>query len=941
MISRLLLLFLSFTALLNGQTTQITYLSGTGNDHRVDWAFHIDRGRNSGTWGKIAVPSNWEFEGYGLFAYGQENGPDHPGWRDLLPEVDATATYRTTFTAPTDFQERHVSIVFGGVMTDAAVTINGRSAGPVHQGGFYEFRYPITDLLRAGSNELEVTVNNVSRDTSVNRAERDADFWVHGGIYRPVYLEVKPRQHLTRIATDARADGQLTIHAITAGITKGTAGARVQTLSGEAVGRALTTELTGTDSLTVLTGTIAGVDPWSPEFPRLYEVVVTLADSAGNLLHETRERLGFRTFELRPQDGFYLNGQKIRFRGVNRHTSWPTSGRTSSKALSITDVNLMKDMNMNAVRMSHYPPDKHFLDVCDSLGLFVIDELTGWQDAYATPVGRRLVEELVTRDVNHPSIVLWANGNEGGNNYDLLGDYRVYDPQDRTVIHPWGLVNATYTYHYADFNCCGGAFFNGSEVFFPTEFLHGLYDGGHGAGLADWWREMRGNPLSAGGFLWVFADEGVVRGDTIDTHGNKAPDGIVGPYREREASFYAIRDIWSPLVVERVRHPDDTDVRLKLENRFDFMNLSQGTMQMALVDYPTPGEAGGVDTVMYAGVVLPSVAPGLSAFVDLGLPADWAEHDALQLVAADIHGRELRRWTFPIARPGRVAARFRESIAPASPAQLAAERATDTEMHDLNPTPTIRLTAGGVTVEIEKQRGTIRAVRNAKGLISLTNGPRLTVDTATVKRVREWSEFETRVVEFVFNGPLDTVTYRMLPNGLLQIDYAYFVGGQHDFMGITFDYPEARVTGVRYLGDGPYRVWKNRLQGVAFGLHEKAYNNTVTGESWDYPEFKGYYANLYWATIETTEQPFTIITEDPGKYLHLFTPQPPRGATNENTEGRFPQGNLSIMDAISPIGTKFKSADRLGPSSLPNQFRAHRGGKSVWGGRLWLDFRGE
>ena len=132
----------------------------------MDWDFRIDRGRNSGEWGKIAVPSNWEFEGYGVFAYGQANGPDRPGWHELMPEVDATAVYRTTFTVPPDWGDRHVSIVFEGVMTDASVRINGQSAGPTHQGGFYEFSYPVTELLRQGQNELEVTVNNVSRNAS-------------------------------------------------------------------------------------------------------------------------------------------------------------------------------------------------------------------------------------------------------------------------------------------------------------------------------------------------------------------------------------------------------------------------------------------------------------------------------------------------------------------------------------------------------------------------------------------------------------------------------------------------------------------------------------------------------------------------------------------------------------------------------------------------------
>ncbi len=122
--------------------------------------------------------------------------------------------------------------------------------------------------------------------------------------------------------------------------------------------------------------------------------------------------------------------------------------RTSSKQLAIDDVKLMKEMNMNAVRMSHYPPDQYFLDVCDSLGMFVLDELAGWQKFYDTPTAQRLVKQMVERDVNHPSIVLWDNGNEGGFNKDVRGDYALYDPQKRTVIEPWSIINGTNTKHY-------------------------------------------------------------------------------------------------------------------------------------------------------------------------------------------------------------------------------------------------------------------------------------------------------------------------------------------------------------------------------------------------------------------------------------------------------------------------------------------------------------
>ena len=113
---------------------------------------------------------------------------------------------------------------------------------------------------------------------------------------------------------------------------------------------------------------------------------------SGKIIHSVQQKFGFRTAELRPHDGFYLNGKKVMFKGVDHHSFWPESGRTTSKAINIEDIKLMKEMNMNAVRMSHYPPDIDFLDACDSLGLMVLDELTGWQhfydDTYRPQVGK-------------------------------------------------------------------------------------------------------------------------------------------------------------------------------------------------------------------------------------------------------------------------------------------------------------------------------------------------------------------------------------------------------------------------------------------------------------------------------------------------------------------------------------------------------------------------
>lgn len=131
---------------------------------------------------------------------------------------------------------------------------------------------------------------------------------------------------------------------------------------------------------------------WTAETPNLYKAQFSLLDKEGKVLHHETETFGFRTIEVRESDGLYVNGVRINVRGVNRHSFRPESGRTLSKAKNIEDVLLMKGMNMNSVRLSHYPADPEFLEACDSLGLYVMDELGGWHGKYDTPTGVRLIE---------------------------------------------------------------------------------------------------------------------------------------------------------------------------------------------------------------------------------------------------------------------------------------------------------------------------------------------------------------------------------------------------------------------------------------------------------------------------------------------------------------------------------------------------------------------
>ncbi|HRG83484.1 MAG TPA: glycoside hydrolase family 2 TIM barrel-domain containing protein, partial [Chitinophagaceae bacterium] len=566
----LLVLQLAFLLQLSAQETEKVYLSGKGPDDAVSWDFMCTSGMNAGKWTTIPVPSCWELQGFGKYDYGFA--------KDSVKGKEK-GLYKKKFNVPASWKGKVINIVFEGVMTDAEVKINGQSAGPIHQGAFYVFRYEISKYLKFGKeNLLEVTVAKHSANESVNAAERRGDFWVFGGIFRPVWLEVLPAIHINEFSIDAKADGLFRVSVWTNDKqNRKSAILRIYDHTDKLVIADTGAAPIANNSEGFIFGKILkDAKAWSPETPYLYKAEVTIFGN-GFPLHRVSKKFGFRTVELKPRDGIYVNGVKMKFKGVNRHCFRPETGRTLGQKQSIEDVLLIKEMNMNAVRAAHYPPDAHFLDACDSLGLFVMDELAGWHGHYDTPTGRKLLEEMITQDGNHPSIILWANGNEGGHNRQLDKLFEDFDMQDRPVLHPWENFNGVETQHYREYNYGIGNYENGREIVMPTEFLHGWFDGGHGAGLEDYWEKMWHNPLSAGGFLWDFADNAVVRKDlkdSLDTDKHRAADGIVGPHFEKEGSFYAIKEIWSPIRFERKEITLAFNGKLNIENRYHFTNTS-------------------------------------------------------------------------------------------------------------------------------------------------------------------------------------------------------------------------------------------------------------------------------------------------------------------------------------------------------------------------------
>jgi hypothetical protein len=917
-----LLALIIFSNQLLAQKTITRYLSGIDKDNTVNWDFFCTKGMNSGKWTKIPVPSNWELQSFGAYNYGH----DEKG--NTKKKSDEQGLYKHRFMADKSWANKQVEIVFEGVMTDTEVKLNGQLVGPVHQGGFYRFQYNITRFLKPGAeNLLEVTVSKVSADNTVNNAEREGDFWVFGGIYRPVYLKILPQSFIERVAIDARADGKFMMDVFAENIKEGDEiTAQVKTLKGVKTGTAFSTVVKESADKILVEQLFNQPATWNPEFPNLYNVEVSIRRNK-QLIHTFYQRFGFRTIEVRKGDGIYVNGEKIIMKGVNRHSIWPESGRTLSRKIHLQDIGLIKDMNMNSVRMSHYPPDAEFLDLCDSLGLFVLDELTGWQNKYGTPVGEKLVKELVIRDVNHPSILFWDNGNEGGWNTALDDDYALYDPQQRVVLHPWHNFNNIDTKHYPDYAYVENAAAKG-DIVLHTEMIHGLYDGGHGAGLDDYWNLFLKNPRHAGGFLWVLSDEAVVRKDykdSLDTDGNHAPDGIVGPHHEKEGSFYTIKEIWNPVQIEKPVLDKNFTGKLVVENKYIYSNLSACKFSWQLIKFPFAKENKTGHTVMASGKTSMTLAPGKTGMIQLGLPANWNNADALSFTATDFYGRELYTWTWPI-----------KQTAVITGINLAAVKRPSAAIKESQEGNIYSITSDGIRYNFDSTTGCLKTVMKNNQLIPFGEGPVLAgakqvLQNFTVTKISD----NNFTVEAVYSGDASLqVKWIFTSSSPVKLEYNYTQTAPADFYGITFNIDETKLKGMKWLGAGPYRVWKNRLKGARLDVWHKKYNKAITGEIISYPEFSGYHGNINWVTIEAIPASFTVYTDKEDLFLQILKPAKPSTTFIPHVNPPFPQGNIGFLDAIAPIGTKFRAANTMGPQSQLNAPVS-----TAVKGNLWFDFR--
>lgn len=453
-------------------------------------------------WSTLPVPSNWQMHGHGKPAYTNHCYP-FPVDPPYVPSDNPTGDYRVEFTVPWDGP---TVLRFDGIDSCGRIWLNGVELG-VTRGSRLPVEFDVSDVLRPGRNLLAVRVHQWSSGSYLE----DQDMWWLSGIFRSVTLLCRPLGGVSDYFLRASYDH-----------VTGTGQVHVDTPSSAV----LSIPELGISSPVDAPIDVGPVEPWTAETPRLYSAVLATDTERVPL------RIGFRTVTI--EDGLLkVNGKRILLKGVNRHEHHPDLGRAIPDPVAREDVLLMKRHNINAVRTSHYPPNSGFLDLCDELGLWVIDECDletqgftevdwarnpsddpQWTDAYLNRMSR-----MVERDKNHPSVIMWSLGNEShtGRNLSEMASWTRARDSSRPV-HYEGDHACEYVDVYsrmyatpAEVEEIGNA---QGMPFILCEYAHAMGNGP--GGLLEYRALFEKYPRCQGGFIWEWLDHGIRQRDQKD-----------------------------------------------------------------------------------------------------------------------------------------------------------------------------------------------------------------------------------------------------------------------------------------------------------------------------------------------------------------------------------------------------------------------------------------
>lgn len=536
-------------------------------------------------WDTIDVPSCWQLYGYGQIVYSSQNYL-FPVDMPYVPDENPCGVYRTEFTLDETWSSRDTNIVFEGVSSCMYLYVNGKYVG-FSQGSHLQAEFDLTGFVHKGRNELVVKVLT----WCVGSYLEDQDFFRFSGIFRDVYLLSREKNHI----------GDVYIKADTKHITADAE--RYEIYDGK-------------EKIESLDNPVL----WNAEKPHLYTVVV---------YSETEVipfKVGMREISISDEKELLINGVSVKLKGVNHHDTHPKTGYTMSEDALRNDLLKMKELNINTIRMSHYPPTPEFLNMCDEMGFYVVDEADlenhGFSIRYASGCNKFDVDKgewpcdvpefageyvdrmkrMVERDKNHPCVIMWSTGNESGHgvNHRKMIDYTRARDTSR-LIHCEDLSRKSeideasvsvalqysdvYSRMYADMNFCDTFCTNKNinQPLFLCEYAHAMGNGP--GGVQDYVKRMYKYKSFIGGCIWEWSDHVVYKngvpsyggdfGEPIND-GNYCVDGLVFDDRSFKAGSLNAKYSYQYFDAKLC------ESMLEIENRYDFTDLSEREVLLEL-----------------------------------------------------------------------------------------------------------------------------------------------------------------------------------------------------------------------------------------------------------------------------------------------------------------------------------------------------------------------
>ena len=531
-------------------------LNGTWNfyyaDAYKDLPANIEQPDANIAWKEIKVPGNWEVQGYGVAIYtnhGYEFKPRNPQ-PPQLPETNPVGVYQRDIEIPADWDGRDIFLRLEGAKSGVYVYVNGQEVG-YSEDSKNPAEFLINNYLKPGKNSLVIKIFRWSTGSYLECQ----DFWRMSGIERDVFLFSQPKTHIKDFNVVSTLDDTYKngIFKLNVDVTNHTAANKEVTVAYELLDAAKKVVAEGNTPCPVTAdgqksisfeAALSNVKTWTSEHPNLYRLLISLKDGekTSEIIPYT---VGFRRFEIKPTDQIaengkpyvclFVNGQPIKLKGVNIHEHNPETGHYVPEELMRKDFTLMKQNNINSVRLCHYPQDRKFYELCDEYGIYVYDEANieshgmyynlsrggtlGNHPEWLKPHMDRTIN-MYERNKNHPSVAIWSLGNEAGNGYNFYQTYlwlkeREVKGMNRPVNYEralWEWNTDMYVPQYPSAAWLEEIGKKGSDrPIAPSEYSHAM--GNSNGNLAAQWRAIYKYPNLQGGYIWDWVDQGILETD--------------------------------------------------------------------------------------------------------------------------------------------------------------------------------------------------------------------------------------------------------------------------------------------------------------------------------------------------------------------------------------------------------------------------------------------